>query len=895
MKRPCHFPPRSPFTTHLSGSAKETELRIRSIFQWKRLRPPLWLMALVGITILLCGSLVSCQNQTPGVSLVMDVQHYDTASNYIEIPVLATSGTAQPAKGVNAINEALAQLKADYQPVLEGSAQTPGEKHCLLYPSETGRYLNLVFFREEYRTDLNTGHITSLVYDKKSGEQFTLAEALELAGQTEEELCQALAQAFDPTLQQDNPDADVCIQNQAVEGFRMGSDGQPIFYLTARTDDRDDSVQDMVSGCEDIYIWQGGSFSRYDQYNTTDPQPLVPAEECLDLAPPLWRQWYFEGGQPEGGFSSASGLSEADRTLLQALYEALHGDIAADTMDEAAPTLLESASLDGYTLAAASFRDDYSVYLVIGSYEEASGKLTDPTLVASTRGGAPHTRLFLQDGTPSLLYTLNGMSQGLLYGDSGVVQLQDGKLSWIWPVEGNIMQLGTQAQTDYFPYWADHLALMSPGGVDVFVQTNNDAVNGDGPQWVLDHNEQFYAVPEDQLTTGVYYQVRVWLEEFTRTQYNPWDSQNASAVWQIVSLTPEDGVYQERNFEGQVYYNLVARADNGQDLYLNASVLYDHGSGRVAGVSRCVMGTGAELGTADFPGLTADDASRDTLIRTCLQTCIDVPQWYYLEQLPDNSVEGAMSVDVVTPLATGETDGQYWTLFEVDLGIYYFDGAPLRLSWHGGINRTYIGLAQDKNGSYTRVLGLGDDIGYQLAPQLVGVLASSQVCLYRDGFELPVGPGKPLAFSCLDTMHMEEEKLEDYDPIYHSGDYWLRSSGQVGGGTFTALSYHDSTNGHETIYTLDTTMAELHTPRGIQVGDSRAAVLEAYPEALSGNYRGQYPQETDMLTYLPNSSHDPSQVRDLDGLGVNPPLTPAILFFFEGDTLSRITLTNPSI
>ena len=27
--------PRSPFATALSGSAKETELRIRSIFQWK--------------------------------------------------------------------------------------------------------------------------------------------------------------------------------------------------------------------------------------------------------------------------------------------------------------------------------------------------------------------------------------------------------------------------------------------------------------------------------------------------------------------------------------------------------------------------------------------------------------------------------------------------------------------------------------------------------------------------------------------------------------------------------------------------------------------------------------------------------------------------------------------
>ena len=874
MKRLSQTPPRSPFATHLSGSARETELRIRNIFQWKKKRPPLWLMVLMGAVILLCGSLVSCQSQTQTVSLSMDTQYYDAKENYIEIPVLTGSG-----EGVTAINEALTQLKADYQSVLDGSDQTSGETQCLLYPSETERYLSLVFFRTEYRTDLNTGHVTTLVCDKKTGQQVTLAQALGLAGQTEEGLCQALADQFDPVF-----DADVCIQNQALEGFRMGSDGQPVFYLTARTDDRDDSVQDMVSGCEDLYIWQGGSFTRYDQYNVTEPQPLVPAEECLDLEPPLWRQWYFAGGQPEGGFSSASGLSEAERTLLQALYDALNGDIAADTMEEATPTLLQAASLDGYTLAAASFRDDYSVYLVIGSYEEASGKLTDPTLVVSTRGGAPHTRLFLQDGTPSLLYTLNGMSQGLLYGDSGVVQLRDGSLFWIWPVEGNIIQLGTQAQTDYFSYWGDHLALMSPGGVDVFVQTNNDAVNGDGPQWVLDRNEQFYVVPEDQLTAGIYYQVRAWLEEYTRSQYNPWNSRNASAVWQIVSLTPEDGVYRERNFEGQVYYNLVARADNGEDLYLNASVLYDHGSGRVVDVSRCVMGTGAELGMADFTGLTADNASRDILIRTYLETCLDVPQWYYLEDLPDNSVEGAMSVDVVTPINSGETDGQRWTVFELDFGIYYFDGAPLRLGWHGGINRTYISLAQDQNGSYTRVLGFGNDIGDQPASQPASSLLNEQVCLYRDGFELPVGPGLSLSFSCLDTMSIEEETLADYEPIYHSGDYWFRSSGQVGGETFTVLSYHDSTTNQDTINTLDTTMTDLRTPQGIQVGDSRAEVLEAYPTAVAGNYWGRYPDE-DMLYYIPGL--DPEQSD-----GFYDELGPAILFFFEGDTLSQITLTN---
>lgn len=54
-------PPRSPFATRLSGRASETELRIRSIFQWKKKRPPVWNMVLAGLLILSCGSLVSCQ------------------------------------------------------------------------------------------------------------------------------------------------------------------------------------------------------------------------------------------------------------------------------------------------------------------------------------------------------------------------------------------------------------------------------------------------------------------------------------------------------------------------------------------------------------------------------------------------------------------------------------------------------------------------------------------------------------------------------------------------------------------------------------------------------------------------------------------------------------------
>ena len=307
---------RTPFSTALSGSARETERRIRNIFLWKKKRPPVLVLVLAAVLIALCGGLVSCQERTEPVTLVMDTQYYDTQGNYIEIPALAMSADTQPTAGVTAINQALSQLKQEYQDILDGVVDSASlsatENHCLLYPTETQRYWNLVFFREEFHTDLNTGHVTSLVYNKETGQQVTLEEALELAGQTADDLCQALADQYNPTLGQDIPGADLCIQNQTVEGFRMGADDQPIFYLTARVDDRDDTASDFVSGSDNLYIWSGGTFTLYDQYTVTDLQPLVPSEECIDLNPPLWRQWNFSGGEPEGGFSVSASLSLQD-------------------------------------------------------------------------------------------------------------------------------------------------------------------------------------------------------------------------------------------------------------------------------------------------------------------------------------------------------------------------------------------------------------------------------------------------------------------------------------------------------------------------------------------------------------------------------------------------------
>ncbi len=50
--------PKTPFVMSLSGSAKETELRIRNIFQWKKKRPPMIALVAAVLVVVLCGSLI---------------------------------------------------------------------------------------------------------------------------------------------------------------------------------------------------------------------------------------------------------------------------------------------------------------------------------------------------------------------------------------------------------------------------------------------------------------------------------------------------------------------------------------------------------------------------------------------------------------------------------------------------------------------------------------------------------------------------------------------------------------------------------------------------------------------------------------------------------------------
>lgn len=85
--------PHTRLSTHMSGSAKATEQRLRNLFA-RHKRPALLLVAMVTLAIGLCGGLVACRSTAQAGSLTMDTQYYDALGNYIEIPRLTAEGRA---------------------------------------------------------------------------------------------------------------------------------------------------------------------------------------------------------------------------------------------------------------------------------------------------------------------------------------------------------------------------------------------------------------------------------------------------------------------------------------------------------------------------------------------------------------------------------------------------------------------------------------------------------------------------------------------------------------------------------------------------------------------------------------------------------------------------------
>lgn len=576
-----------------------------------------------------------------------------------------------------------------------------------------------------------------------------------------------------------------------------------------------------------------------------------------------------------GLVSCQTGENAASSQIMEegAVWDTLRrsADVSGlDDRDGLAYTMLASVSGEDYTLAALSVHDFYPRYtLVIGAADTQTGELLGPVFQTSGYGSLPTcTAISQYGGAPALLYTANGMHLGLSWGEAGLVSWDGEGLDWTWPVEGDLRDERSQAFADYNNYWEDHLALLAPGGVDVFTRTDYAVIDGDGPQWAVDHSENFYIPEEGDLPIPIPYQTRVWVENFTRDSRNAWSAGNRSALYHIVSMKAEEPVPGQR--EGDSLYSLLAfcdgRAEAGEGGWLSAVLLFDQETGQVGDVLAWAQGDREEV---ELPRETwVGHEERDRLIAEYYQSQGYSQIYFPGEAAPEVLPENAVAIESIVygdEMADGATRS---IAYEVTFRAYYTEGAS-----------DYLVLQRDgADGSFLRLLGqypahTGKSARDAAFQETFGLMDADASLLY-DNASAPVGLGDWREPSYLvQGGEPAVEILENGEPIYNPGDYWDRWS--VDG--FTALRYYHASEDRWTVQSIETTRTDLHTYRGIQVGDSRFMVQNLYPELRDGDYWHLYDSaEEDFLWYC-DSSMD---------------LGPALLFFFENDQVSRIVLYN---
>ena len=101
--------PRTPFATKLSNSAKETELRLRSIFQWKKKRPPVIILIAAILIVVFCGTMIGFSSSESTRTLTF---RRGTVEDFYE-DFFAESWVTNVSFGSRAEREIRYSLKAD--------------------------------------------------------------------------------------------------------------------------------------------------------------------------------------------------------------------------------------------------------------------------------------------------------------------------------------------------------------------------------------------------------------------------------------------------------------------------------------------------------------------------------------------------------------------------------------------------------------------------------------------------------------------------------------------------------------------------------------------------------------------------------------------------------------
>ena len=760
--------PHSPFTTRLSGSAKETELRIRNIFQWKKKRPPVVLFVLIAVLVLSCCSLVSCQTQADEPPAEdNDAQQVSP----LEGDVLSPDGkyevrlTGSP-EGVSTSSDGLTPPES-VQIVDVQSNEVLWEcdglyRHAVLWSPDSA-YLALASTARTYCT------VTIIETKSWTNWDVTLPDGSAIPEYTflpDEGWGEWLVEHnFLLTIGQGNKDGQStyrCVpipQDGGLTGIT-----EP---LTAEDTPNDPST--VLSAMSSI---QAKDFTNPEYFGTVTAEALAEAlnaavdkqiseAEFMDALggsyAGVFPHWYIEDAWLEGG---SGGHPGTDRNL----------DIRCGLPEN----IVEVTLSEDNHRNTAYFRDETLYQLVRhgNDYEE----IVDPVAYEK----------FKNLLVPKMESVLAQMEHNP--GNFTGYELKRFILAWSYEDERD----GSQIELYHF---------------DFGLLTDTPETVGWAGGMALDSKLRVSA-----------------------------------------DLGPGQLAVKYRN--GQV----VCTTFMGNDFY------YSPGD-----VSQADWAKERINGALDWAEIQAADPAVSHLRQEYFSAPV-----YYLGEEPPVPQEGDWRIDSISYQGGTRLYETIGRAYDLTFSTYHSS------QWNQNSSRCLV-LSLSIDGTLNAIEGISrvttesmpaESIILQVANNLMDL----EVSLWRDGYAWPAGPGNQVQFHREVYDGSETiEVLENWEPIYSDGDYWAIHCWNG----FEALCYHHADTGTYNINRIDTTRTDLFTHRGIRVGDSRTDVMAAYPELKSGDYWGQYPDE-DILWYC----------ADPNDFGA------ALIFFFEGNTVSRIVLNN---
>ena len=227
--------------------------------------------------------------------------------------------------------------------------------------------------------------------------------------------------------------------------------------------------------------------------------------------------------------------------------------------------------------------------------------------------------------------------------------------------------------------------------------------------------------------------------------------------------------------------------------YFAAHLLYDGDTGTISNAYGSAMGTLDEV-TGRVLENQSGSQQRDELILAYYQHTYPAQPIYWLTQEPAQPQEGDWRLDSVT--YAGEA-----LLYETTGVAFWVQQSLYSSSQWAPFQPSLIVLSQGQDGSFQTVLGQSntslflegmtiEDIIRQTAWHLLDV----EVCLYRDGYPNPIGPGNWYdLFRVAYEGEPNIQLLEDYWGLYSGQDYLWYCNNPIGYGAAILFFFQGDT------------------------------------------------------------------------------------------------------